>query len=93
MQRAEDHEILAKAAADGCVIVTLDADFHALVAVQGLTGPSVIRLRKEGCRAAQVVLLIKEVLVENQLHLASGCLVSVNGRRATFRMLPIGRTS
>ena len=35
MQRAEDHEILAKAAADGCVIVTLDADFHAWLRSKG----------------------------------------------------------
>jgi predicted nuclease of predicted toxin-antitoxin system len=51
MQRAADEDILSFARERGCVVVTLDADFHALVAVRGLLGPSVIRIRREGCRA------------------------------------------
>ncbi len=51
MQAAEDEEILDLAGVQSSVIITLDADFHSLVAVRGLTAPSVIRLRREGCRA------------------------------------------
>jgi predicted nuclease of predicted toxin-antitoxin system len=50
MQRASDEEILAIAADQGRVVITLDSDFHALLAVRGPRGPSVIRLRREGCR-------------------------------------------
>ncbi len=41
MQRAEDEEILAFARDQGCVVITLDADFHTFVAVWGLSAPSV----------------------------------------------------
>ncbi len=62
MHRAEEKEILAFAAQSGAVVITLDADFHALVAVRGLQRPSVIRLRKEGCRAEAMAAVIGEVL-------------------------------
>jgi predicted nuclease of predicted toxin-antitoxin system len=35
MQRAADEEILAFAANRGYVMITLDADFHTLIAVRG----------------------------------------------------------
>ena len=35
LQKAEDEEILSCARDEGCVVITLDADFHALVAVRG----------------------------------------------------------
>jgi len=70
MQTAEDEEILEKAIAEGCTVITLDADFHTLVAVRGLRAPSVIRLRREGCRAEQVVQIIRDVVQRNRAHLA-----------------------
>lgn len=47
MSKAEDCEIMAWARQHGHTVVTLDADFHAEVAVSGASGPSVIRLRKQ----------------------------------------------
>ena len=44
MSRAADQEILAWAAGENATVVTLDADFHAILAVSRATGPSVIRL-------------------------------------------------
>jgi predicted nuclease of predicted toxin-antitoxin system len=44
---AEDREILAKAKEDGGVVITLDADFHALLALSGAISPSLIRIRIE----------------------------------------------
>jgi predicted nuclease of predicted toxin-antitoxin system len=45
---ATDSEILDVGRQEGMVVVTLDADFHALLALSGVTGPSVIRIRIEG---------------------------------------------
>jgi predicted nuclease of predicted toxin-antitoxin system len=36
MHKAEDEEILALAAERNAVVITLDADFHALAAIRGL---------------------------------------------------------
>jgi predicted nuclease of predicted toxin-antitoxin system len=47
---ASDSTILECGRQEGMVVVTLDADFHALLALSGLTGPSVIRIRIEGLR-------------------------------------------
>lgn len=44
MSRATDKEILAFSLEKDAVVVTLDADFHAILAVAGASGPSVIRL-------------------------------------------------
>lgn len=43
MSTAADEEILALARGTNDVVVTLDADFHTILAVFGAVGPSVIR--------------------------------------------------
>jgi len=48
---APDSLILDIARREQCIVVTLDADFHALLALSGAAGPSVIRIRIEGLRA------------------------------------------
>lgn len=45
---ASDSRILDIGRQEKMVVVTLDADFHALLALSGATEPSVIRLRIEG---------------------------------------------
>jgi predicted nuclease of predicted toxin-antitoxin system len=47
LSAAEDIEILRSARENSQVIVTLDADFHALLATSAATSPSVIRIRIE----------------------------------------------
>ncbi|MEP7366953.1 MAG: DUF5615 family PIN-like protein [Acidobacteriota bacterium] len=63
MQKATDEEILAFAMNGDWCLVTLDADFQTLVAVRGLERPSVVRLRREGCRAKMVFQLLQDVLL------------------------------
>jgi predicted nuclease of predicted toxin-antitoxin system len=48
MSTAADEEILRFALGRNGVLVTLDADFHAILAVSGRMGPSVIRIRLQG---------------------------------------------
>ena len=47
---AEDRQIIARAVEEGRVCVTLDLDFHALLALSGAERPSVIRVPDGECR-------------------------------------------
>jgi len=62
---AGDSKILDFGRQEGRIVVTLDADFHALLALPGATGPSVIRIRIEGLRAESLATL----LVDARAHL------------------------
>ena len=44
MAQSADDEIVTWSAENGAVVVTLDADFHTILAVSGASRPSVIRL-------------------------------------------------
>jgi predicted nuclease of predicted toxin-antitoxin system len=90
MQKASDEEILAFASDGNWCLITLDADFHQLVAVRGLARPSVVRLRREGCRAEMVVRLVRDVLLRYREQILSGCLISVKEKRVTCHALPVG---
>jgi predicted nuclease of predicted toxin-antitoxin system len=47
MAAASDAAIIDQARQDGRIIVTLDADFHSLIATSGAAKPTVIRIREE----------------------------------------------
>jgi predicted nuclease of predicted toxin-antitoxin system len=87
MAAASDPDILEWAQARGCVVVTLDADFHALLAVTGASGPSVIRIRQQGLDGPAVAALIREVVKRYRDDLETGCMVTVKDRKTTCRML------
>lgn len=70
-------------------MVTLDADFHAIIALSGLTAPSVIRVRMEGLRAAPLGLLLADVLQKAGVALQSGALVTIDSDRIRVRQLPV----
>jgi hypothetical protein len=59
MSRAADQEIIAWAVGENATVVTLDADFHTILAVSGATAPSVIRLRMQGLSAPAVVEIVR----------------------------------
>jgi len=88
---ATDQEILKAAREQGRVVVTLDADFHALMALSGAAGPSVIRIRVEGLRAKPLAELIKTVLTQCSEDLARGALVSVTEDQIRVHRLPVGK--
>jgi predicted nuclease of predicted toxin-antitoxin system len=90
MWKATDDEILAFASGRKAVIVTLDADFHAILAVSGASGPSAIRLRLQGLHASAVVDLVQRVLSVFESDLKHGALVTVKARKTTCHRLPIG---
>jgi predicted nuclease of predicted toxin-antitoxin system len=85
-----DQEILAWAAGENATIVTLDADFHMILAVSGATTPSVIRLRRQGLDAPAVVEIVRNVAVRFRVELAHGSMVTVKANKITRHKLPIG---
>ena len=85
MSTAEDAAIIAIARQEQRMVVTLDADFHALVAVSGATGPSVLRIRMEGQKADQVALLIERVLALASDELKQGAMITVAAAKTTAR--------
>lgn len=89
MSQAEDVAIIEVARQEGCVVVTLDADFHALLAVSGAQGPSVLRIRMEGLKADQVASLIKQVFAVAGNALALGAMVTVLDGKIRIKHLPI----
>jgi len=86
---AEDIIILEEGRRSGQVVVTLDADFHALMALSGETSPSVIRIRIEGLRAEAYTRLLKEILQSCEKGLETGALVSVQPGRMRVKLLPL----
>ena len=92
MSMAADEEILGYALEKNAVVVTLDADFHAILAVSGAEGPSVIRIRIQGLRAEEISECVRSVTTRFESELKAGLLVTVKVRKTTSHKLPIGRS-
>ena len=90
MGKSADDEILAWSLAKNAIVVTLDADFHTILAVSGAGGPSVIRVRIQGLGAQAVAELVHDVLVGFGDELKRGSLVKVKAHKITCHRLPIG---
>lgn len=87
---AADAQILDQARINGRTIVTLDADFHALVALAGASGPSVVRIREEGLKGLDLAELVVATLSLCREDLELGAVVTVRGRSVRVRRLPVG---
>lgn len=90
MAKARDMAILAAAVKRGAIVVTLDADFHALLASSGSTSPSVVRVRIEGLKGDELAEIITRVLEAAGEELDVGAAVSVTVGQIRVRLLPIG---
>ena len=86
---ATDSRILDFGRQEGLVVVTLDADFHALLALAGLSAPSVIRIRIEGLQGENVAHLLVSVLQVCSDDLLKGAMVSVTENGVRIRHLPV----
>ena len=89
LERAPDVEILRVARDAGEVVVTLDADFHSLLAVSGARGPSVIRIRREGLRGPDIARLVEVVLERTGDMLELGAMVTVDWRSIRVHRLRV----
>jgi predicted nuclease of predicted toxin-antitoxin system len=86
---AEDAEILQKGKDEGRIVVTLDADFHSLLALSGAKSPSVIRIRIEGLYGEKAADLIQTVLKQCHEDLQQGVVVTVQQKSVRIHQLPL----
>lgn len=89
LTRLPDEAVLALAAEEHRVVVTLDADFAALLALSGVRAPSVVHLRLEGLDHRQAAQTIQRTTTAIEDDLASGCIASVTWGGIRVRHLPI----
>ena len=89
MAAAKDIQILKYAENEKRIVVTLDSDFHTLLAKDNAATPSVIRVRIEGLKAAAFAMLIQDVLLQCSEALSeSSCAVTVQDQKIRIRRLP-----
>jgi predicted nuclease of predicted toxin-antitoxin system len=88
---AQDLAILDWAAAEHRHCVTLDADFHALMALGARTRPSVVRIRIEGLKGVAVAALLETLWERAGAAIERGALVTVTPASIRVRNLPLVR--
>ena len=86
---AEDAAILQSDRETNRTVVTLDADFRALLAMSGAIAPSVIRIRIEGLRGEALAELLITVIAQCTADLEQGAAVTVQSGRIRIRHLPL----
>jgi predicted nuclease of predicted toxin-antitoxin system len=91
LSTADDSEILDYARREGAVVVTLDADFHALLAMSGAAGPSAIRIRIEGMKGEALARLLVDAIGRCRDEIEAGALVTITPHRLRLRRLPLAR--
>lgn len=74
-----DEDILAWAAAEGRVLITMDKDFGELIFAEGRAHAGLVRLPH--ARAAEQVRLMQTLLADHQQRLARGAIATVQRRR------------
>lgn len=90
MTSAQDELILAHAKSHGSIVVTIDGDFHAILARNGAASPSVIRLRVEHLKAEGQARMLLQVLGAAAKELEQGAVVTADQWSVRARLLPIG---
>lgn len=89
LSTATDAAILERARTDGRACITLDADFHAILALSGARGPSTIRVRVEGLDADALASLLRTIWPQIEADVQRGAVVSVDVSSMRVRALPI----
>ena len=91
---APDTTIMAWAREAGCVVLTQDLDYGALLFATQARAPSVMVLRAEDVRPASIASVVIAALRTAEKDLLAGALVTVDPRRARINTLPLrGRTA
>jgi len=89
MAEAPDSVIIHHALDSNRIIVTLDADFHTLLALSGSAKPSVIRIREEGLKGPQLAALILRIAGQFGAELRRGSVMTFHSGKIRHRALPL----
>lgn len=89
LSRSTDKQILDYARRDKRVIITLDSDFHTILALTNASAPSVIRIRLEGLRGPGLAHLIKRIWPEIEPQVKKGAMVTVTELGIRIRNIPL----
>jgi predicted nuclease of predicted toxin-antitoxin system len=92
MSKADDGQIVRWALEQRAAVVTLDADFHAILAVTRASAPSVIRIRMQGLDGLAATNVVQRVIPEYAADLFHGSVITVKANKTTCHKLPIGGT-
>lgn len=87
--RAPDTVLLAWARERGYVILTHDLDFGVLLALAGMSGPSVLQVRTEDVMPASIGERVVAVLREFASEFELGALATLDAANQRLRLLPI----
>jgi predicted nuclease of predicted toxin-antitoxin system len=83
MASATDEELLERARTERKTLITLDADFHALLALSNAASPSTVRVRIEGLRGEELATVIQRVVTSCGADLRAGAMVGATGGGAS----------
>ena len=89
MARSPDIDYLIRAAADGSVVVTLDADFHGLLATREMDLPSTIHLRLHNPDELLAANVIDSICRQFHAQLLEGSAITFKQNATRVRPLPI----
>ena len=89
MHLATDSEILDYAARESRVAITLDRDFPQILALTAANRPSVVLIRRQRLRAAELASLIASIWQDHERVLEQGCVLKVGARGMRVHRLPL----
>ncbi|MBW2249323.1 MAG: DUF5615 family PIN-like protein [Deltaproteobacteria bacterium] len=89
MSRATDRQILEYARDEQRIVITLDSDFHAILAVENLDSPSVVRIRQEGLRGPELAELVEKIWSKIGKHLENGAMATITEKAIRIRKIPL----
>lgn len=87
---APDHEIMAWARNNGCVVLTHDLDFGALLHATGAVAPSVMQFRDHDVRPDSMGQLALLALKQAEQEIRRGALITVDSKKLRITCLPLG---
>lgn len=86
---ASDRDIMEWARNHGHTVFTHDLDFGVLLAMTKSSGPSVLQVRAQEIMPDAIGAMVARVLSAHEDSIDEGAFISVEGRRARVRILPL----